>query len=131
MLYRVALLVSAILLVPIGYVVRFSEISGAPWLSDVLGSIAYEIFWVVLVLFCLPKLSPLKAAIGVCLATCVIEFAQLWKPPFLEMIRATLPGRLVLGTTFLWSDFPAYFVGSGLGWGWARSLRRLQYRDEN
>jgi Protein of unknown function (DUF2809) len=123
MLYRVALLVSTILLVPIGYLIRFSQ-SGLPWLDDALGSVAYEMFWIVLVLVGFPKFSPMKVAIAVCLVTCAIEFLQLWQPPFLQAIRATLPGRLVLGTTFGWSDFPPYFVGSFLGWAWVMGLRR-------
>lgn len=121
--YRVALLISLILIVPIGYIVRFSQ--GIPgWVSDSFGSVAYEIFWIVLVQFFYPKASPLWTAIAVCLATCAIEFLQLWQPPFLQAIRATLPGRLVLGNTFLWSDFPPYFVGSFLGWMWITGLKR-------
>lgn len=123
--YRVTLLASAVLLVPIGYIVRFSQGFGAPWLHDALGSIAYELFWMMLVLFCFPRLSPLKVAIAVGFATCAIEFLQLWQPPWLQAVRATLPGRLVLGNTFAWSDFPPYFMGSFLGWIWGRTLKSL------
>ncbi len=48
--------------------------------------------------------------------TCVIEFLQLWHPSWLQTIRATRPGRLVLGTHFSWWDFPAYFVGGAMSW---------------
>lgn len=122
--YRIALLISMLIIVPLGYIVRFH--GAAPeWLNDLFGSIAYEIFWILLVAFLFPKASPLWAAVGVCLATCVIEFLQLWQPPFLQAIRATLPGRLILGNTFNWSDFPAYFIGSFLGWVWMRSFFQL------
>jgi hypothetical protein len=123
MFYRIALLISTVLLLPIGYLVRFSQ-SGFPWLDDALGSIAYEMFWIVLVLTGFPKFSPMKVAIAVCLSTCAIEVLQLWQPPFLQAIRATLPGRLVLGNTFSGSDFPPYFVGSFLGWAWVRGIRQ-------
>jgi hypothetical protein len=33
-------------------------------------------------------------------------------------MRATLPGRLVLGSTFHWPDLPAYVLGVALG-AWA------------
>ena len=114
--YRIALLASMIIIVPLGYFVRFSKGLNPPWLHDVLGSIAYEIFWILFFAFLLPKISPLRIAIGVCIATCAIEFLQLWKPPFLQAARSTLPGRLVLGNSFTWADFPVYFIGSFLGW---------------
>lgn len=40
-----------------------------------------------------------------------VEFSQLYHAPWLGAIRATLPGRLVLGTTFHWPDLPACAVG--------------------
>ncbi|MCJ8281394.1 MAG: DUF2809 domain-containing protein, partial [Rivularia sp. ALOHA_DT_140] len=62
-------------------------------------------------------------AFGVCIASCGFDFLQFWKPPFLEAARKTLPGRLVLGNTFVWADFPIYFVGSFVGWVWVRFIR--------
>ena len=121
--YRRLLLASMIIIVPLGYIVRFSQGLNPAWLHDVLGSVAYEIFWVLLFAFVLPKVSPLRIAIAVCIATCAIEFLQLWKPPFLEAARKTLPGRLVLGNTFVWADFPVYFVGSFCGWLYLHFLR--------
>ena len=123
MSYRVALFLCAIVLLPIGYWVRFSQF-GAEWLHDSGGSLAYQIFWILLVMGCFPKASMMRVAIAVCFASCAIEFLQLWKPPFLQAFRATLPGRLVLGNTFSWSDFPPYFVGSFLGWAWVKALRQ-------
>jgi hypothetical protein len=122
--YRIALLVNLVAIVPLGYGVRFSG-AGPAWLNDALGSIAYEVFWILLVALLFPKASPVWVAVGVCLATCGVEFLQLWQTPWLQALRATLPGRLVLGNTFTWSDFPACLVGSGLGWLWLRSLHWL------
>jgi glycopeptide antibiotics resistance protein len=121
--YRVVLLVSIVFIVPFGYIVRFSHFLGFAWLHDLLGSVAYEIFWILLVGFLFPKASAAWTAVGVCLATCGVEFLQLWQPPFLQAARATLLGRLVLGNTFAWSDFISYFVGSFAGWVWMRSLK--------
>ncbi|MBD3883600.1 DUF2809 domain-containing protein [Phormidium tenue FACHB-886] len=121
---RLATLMSLIAIVPVGYWVRFSNFFGVAWLHDALGSIAYEIFWVLLVVFLLPSVLPSRAAIAVCLATCAIEFLQLWQPPWLQALRATLPGRLVLGNSFNWLDFPVYLVGSIAGWAWAVWLRQ-------
>jgi glycopeptide antibiotics resistance protein len=121
--YRFALLICIIIIVPVGYIVRFAKEPGPLWLHDFLGAIAYEIFWILLYAFFFPKASSRWTAIGVCLATCALEFLQLWQPPFLQAIRATLPGRLVLGNSFTWSDFISYFVGSFAGWLWMDLLR--------
>ncbi len=119
--YRMILIVSIIIILPLGYWVRFH--SPAPeWINDLLGSVAYQIFLMMLVAVFLPKTAPVWLAIWVCLFSCAIEFLQLWQPPFLQAIRATLPGRLILGNTFSWSDFPSYFIGSFVGWLWMRSL---------
>ncbi|NNJ11548.1 DUF2809 domain-containing protein [Chloroflexales bacterium ZM16-3] len=52
------------------------------------------------------------AALGLCVA---IELGQLYHAPWLDAIRATTPGRLVLGSGFLWSDLACYAVGVVLG----------------
>jgi len=121
--YRLTLLISILLIVPLGYVVRFYGFA-PEWFNDLFGSVAYEIFWILLVALLFPQALPFWTAVGVCLATCVIEFLQLWHPPFLEAMRATLPGRLVLGNNFSWSDFLSYFIGSFLGWVWMQALRQ-------
>lgn len=124
MSYRISLLIGILIVVPLGYVVRFAD--NTYW-SSTFGSIAYTIFWILLVQLLAPKASPKWTAIGVLLATCAIEFLQLWQPPLLQTMRATLPGRLILGNTFLWDDFPPYFVGCLLGWMIVKLLRH-QFR---
>ncbi len=119
--YQLRLWISASALIPIGYWVRFHGF-GPNEIKDALGSIAYEMFWIALGLACWPKVSPLKMSNGVFLLTCGLEFLQLWQPPLLQALRATLPGRLILGSTFSWSDFPAYGIGSLLGYLWVRFL---------
>ncbi|MCB1130614.1 MAG: DUF2809 domain-containing protein [Verrucomicrobiae bacterium] len=44
-----------------------------------------------------------------------VEFSQLYHAPWIDSIRATLAGRLVLGSTFNWPDLPAYLLGVGAG----------------
>jgi hypothetical protein len=52
------------------------------------------------------------AALAVCVA---IEVSQLHHAPWIDAIRATTPGALVLGYGFLWSDLACYVAGVGLG----------------
>lgn len=44
-----------------------------------------------------------------------IEFSQLYKAPWIEHLRHTLFGRLVLGETFLWGDLLSYTAGIMIG----------------
>ena len=53
---------------------------------------------------------------AVLVITCALETMQLWKAPFLEAVRSTFIGRTVLGTTFVWWDFPHYVIGAAAAW---------------
>ena len=81
-------------------------------------SVAYEIFFMLLVFLVVPRRGAITPiAIGVCATTCALEVLQLWKPPWLVAVReGTFLGRALLGTSFSWWDFPAYFIGCTLGW---------------
>ena len=45
----------------------------------------------------------------------VIEFSQIYHAPWIDTIRATRAGHLVLGSTFNWPDLPSYVAGILLG----------------
>jgi hypothetical protein len=92
---------------------------------DSLGGIAYVAFWIVAVAIIFPSTPAGRIVFGVLIITCLLEFAQLWHPAWLEALRHTFIGRAVLGTTFDWSDFPAYFAGALLGWTMLKSVERL------
>ena len=47
-------------------------------------------------------------SLGICFA---IECSQLYQATWINNIRMTLPGRLLLGQGFLWSDLLAYVSG--------------------
>ncbi len=124
---RLVFLVNILAIVPLGYIIRFSP-SLPEYIRDPGGSIAYQIFWICLVLFIYPPANRRLTAIWVCVGSWAIEFLQLYQPPWLQAVRATLPGRLVLGSTFLWSDLPVYCLGCYLGWLWVRWLDRFSDR---
>ena len=79
------------------------------------GGCLYVLAWIFFVLMLAPRFAPLQVCVAVLLGTCAIEVLQLWHPPILEAARSTLPGRIFLGTTFVWSDFPAYGAGALIG----------------
>jgi hypothetical protein len=45
----------------------------------------------------------------------LIEFSQLYHDDWIDMIRRTTIGGLILGYGFLWSDLVAYLLGIGFG----------------
>ncbi|GAA4468796.1 hypothetical protein GCM10023189_54730 [Nibrella saemangeumensis] len=44
-----------------------------------------------------------------------IELSQLYHAPWIDSLRNTLLGGLILGFTFVWSDLLCYSLGVGLG----------------
>ena len=44
-----------------------------------------------------------------------IEFSQIYHAPWIDAIRATHLGALVLGSVFNWTDIPAYALGISFG----------------
>lgn len=122
---RLLILLSLIVITPIGFMTRFYNGPAQDWVSDSLGGLFYEIFWCLIFAFILNKASPLKIAIWVFTATCSLEFLQLWHPPFLEIIRGSFIGRTIIGNSFNWNDFPYYIIGSGMGYFWLVAIQRL------
>ncbi len=74
-----------------------------------------DILWATMVYFIVRFLfitAPVKyIIIGSLLFCYAIEFSQLYKAPWIDCLRHTLFGRLVLGDTFLWSDLLCYTIG--------------------
>lgn len=74
---------------------------------------ALLVFWSVCFLF--PTVSTARVAIAAGTFAAAVEFSQIPHTPWLEALRATLFGRLVLGQGFLWSDLVCYAAGIALG----------------
>ena len=119
-----------LLVAALGVGTKFYSGPFASWVVGSAGGVLYEVFWVLLAahvaaFFGLPlKLRSLVAAVFV--ATCAIEFAQLWHPPWLEALRASFLGHALLGTTFSWVDFPHYGVGCVIGGALVHVTRRVE-----
>lgn len=78
-----------------------------------------DILWALMVYFIMRFIfihKPVKLLVTGSLLFCyAIEFSQLYKAPWINDLRQTLFGRLVLGAGFLWSDLLCYTVGVGIG----------------
>lgn len=88
------------------------RIHGMPlWIGDTLYA-AMMYFMLRLVLLRKTVLFIAVISLLICFA---IEFSQLWQAPWLNQLRSTLPGKLILGQGFLWEDLLAYTLGAALG----------------
>jgi len=71
-----------------------------------------------------PRWSTARVGVAALATSCAIEVSQLYHAPWIDAIRATLPGALVLGYGFLWSDLACYVAGVALGVGAETLMRR-------
>lgn len=60
----------------------------------------------------------------------VVELSQLLSFPWLDALRSTLPGRLLLGQGWQWGDLPRYAAGAVLAWAIDRALLARSVLDE-
>lgn len=74
-----------------------------------------DALWAAMVFFGVSTLLPrlaLQWRVALALAYCVAtELSQLYHAPWIDAVRATRLGGLVLGFGFLWSDLVAYAIG--------------------
>ncbi|MGB3205683.1 MAG: DUF2809 domain-containing protein, partial [Crinalium sp.] len=112
-------LASLLIILPLGLGSKLYSGTGQQWFNNYAGDVLYEIFWCLfLSLFIANRKMLNNIPLGVFIITCIIEFLQLWHPPWLQMLRSQFLVKLLLGTTFSWWDFPHYFLGSVIGWLW-------------
>ena len=107
---RLYYLVAIIIVIALGLLSRHADFIPL-WIGDIL--------WALMVYFGIRALfitSPLKHVVMMSLLFCfVIEFSQLYQAPWINQVRSTLLGHLILGQGFLWGDLLAYIVGVGIG----------------
>ena len=91
----------------------------APMLPGFIAAYAGDTLWALAaflgIALVLPRASTRKIA---CLAmsfSVAIELSQSYHAPWIDSIRQTTLGGLILGFGFLWSDLACYAVGVGLG----------------
>ncbi len=117
-------ILSLLIILPIGLLYSHYRYS-TWWLNQEIGGIFYEIFWCLFAFLFIPTRRAIwQIPLWVLVITCLLEFMQLWHPPFLNWVRSFSWGKMLIGTTFTWSDFPYYFIGSGLGWLWLHLIIR-------
>jgi Protein of unknown function (DUF2809) len=121
--------ISLVLVTFLGFGFKFYQGFGQEWVNNNGAAIWYEVFWCLFAFWFFPTKKAINAIpIWVFVVTCILEILQIWKTPILQSIRATLIGRLLLGTTFAWWDFPHYVIGSLIGWLWLHQIYVNSYK---
>jgi hypothetical protein len=106
------------------YPILFPELLGK-YPGDALWSLMVYLGWALLK----PSAPPYRIAIFTLMTSYLVEGSQLIQAPWLNMIRHTTLGYLVLGTVFSWYDIFSYTVGIILGFYLDRLLiRRISLR---
>ena len=112
---RIVYLLLAILTMLVGLASR----RYLPYLPSFIGEYSGDVLWALLlflvvsfVLACRPRFQ--RCIISLVLAFAV-EVSQLYHAPWIDSIRNTTLGGLVLGFGFLWSDLVCYLVGITAG----------------
>jgi len=107
---RLTYFILIILTIILGLLSR--HIAGVPlFIGDILW--ATMVYWIMRFLFLTKSLK--FSVIGSLLFSYAIEFSQLYQAPWINNIRHTVIGGLVLGETFSWGDMLSYTVGVAIG----------------
>jgi hypothetical protein len=111
LLYFFLLLVILVL----GLASRRAELSMPDFIRKYAGDTLWALAAYLFLAMVLPKLHPYKTALYTWIFCVVIEVSELYKAPWIEAIRNTTLGALVLGFDFYWPDFLCYATGILLG----------------
>lgn len=89
------------------------------YIPDIIDLFLGDVLWALMIYFLIRftfrNLSIKNSAIISILFCFTVEFSQLYHSPWIDNIRTTTIGGLVLGYGFLWSDLVSYIIGIGLG----------------
>ena len=111
---RILYLILTIITIILGLLSR--KVQGLP---QIISSYSGDILWALMVFFLFSFLFNKKSTIFILVISIIfsygIEISQLYHVPWIDSIRATSLGGLILGFGFLWSDIVCYTVGIIIG----------------
>ena len=113
---RIVTAIFILILVPLGILVKEYHGPARHFLSDKLAGSLYIMFWSLVFYFFFYRMNVKYSVAIVFAVTCLLEFLQRVTTPFLENIRSSYPGRALIGSSFSWSDFIFYGLGSILAY---------------
>ena len=119
---RSILVVAIVVTLGLGLGSRAFRASLPSFLSEYAGDALYATLVFFLAAFMGPRARGDGLALVAFLFSAAVELSQTSQAAWLVACRSTKLGRLVLGTTFVWSDFPCYAVGALLGFAVDRAI---------
>lgn len=94
------------------------------FVAEYAGDTLWAVMAFVAIGFAAPRWPTLRVAAAALAVSFAVEVSQLYHAPWIDSVRATRLGALVLGYGFLWSDLVCYTVGVGLAAGVEVACRR-------
>ncbi len=129
--YRVVVTLLACLVLVLGLLSRRS----LPFVPGLIQAYSGDVLWALLVYLLVRWLRPtqpvLLSGIYAGMFALGIELSQLYHAPWLDAIRQTPVGGLILGFGFLWSDLVCYTCGIAIGCVGESSLRYVRTLREH
>ena len=111
---RILYLILTIITIILGLLSR--KVQGLP---QIISSYSGDALWALMVFFLFSFLFNKKSTIFILVISIIfsygIEISQLYHAPWIDSIRATTLGGLILGFGFLWIDLICYTVGIVIG----------------
>lgn len=126
---RLVIGIIILVLIPLGFYTKYYIGPGHKWVFNSLGGLLYVLFWCLLTGLIFPKTKPFKIVALVFILTSMIEFLQLWHPPFLQEIRKSFIGKTLLGNSFNANDFIYYLLGSLIGFLILKWINRIYNKE--
>ena len=112
---RTVYAIAGVVTVGLGLVWRSSLLPISPFLRKYGGDALWALLVFLLIRFIQPRASVVLTAFVAFGFSVFIEASQLYHAPWIDLIRDTRLGSLILGSTFNWPDIPAYAVGIAFG----------------
>ena len=121
---RVIYLFCALAVIPIGLATRRYGESFPSFIAEYGGDTLWALEAFLLFSFAMPTGRLSHRAAAAFAFSCLIELSQLYHAPWIDAVRQTTLGGLVLGFGFLWSDLLCYAVGVVMGMVGEKMLTR-------
>ncbi|HUR36615.1 MAG TPA: DUF2809 domain-containing protein [Terriglobales bacterium] len=119
---RSVYLLAAMVVVVLGLASR--KFAGAlpAFVGDYAGDTLWGLLVFLLIVMVFPKWSAQRIFVSTVGFAFAIELSQLYHAPWIDHVRDTTLGGLVLGYGFLWSDLVCYVAGAAAGYGLDKRL---------
>jgi hypothetical protein len=122
---RFAYFAGAAFIVVLGLASRQYAASLPAFIAEYAGDVLWALMVFAIVGFLAPRWPTLRVAAVALAVAYLVEASQLYQAPWIESLRGTRVGGLVLGYGFLWSDLVCYAAGVTFGVVLETMLRRV------